>query len=250
MSDTPSKWVRMHRLVWASLIMFGVMLLLLTSTGEPLRSQAEVVQEIGVGQPGLGAYQFVGRIDQDGFEFTGYGYLYDIQGLTPTELFSNPANASETTARFTYYATATLTSRAIVTDTVRGIFALDSVGTITYYHQATPSASFADPESFANGIPIATASIRFQDILSVQSPNRGIAVGKGEFSVSTTTPFTFGGESVRFGREGLTYQIATFGDGLRTNAQIPQSSVLLAGSAVNSGFRQTFLPLVSNRPQE
>jgi hypothetical protein len=238
--------IRIRRFFWVGIVALGLLVLLLAATGKQLSSQGNTAREIGVGAPGMGAYQFAGRIDQDGFEFTGYGYLYDVQGLAPNELFADPLNTSETTARFTYYATATLTSRAIVTDPVRGIFALDSVGQITFYYQSTPSASFDDPQSFAEGTPIATASVRFQDILSVQAPNRGIAVGNGEFSVLTAEPFTFGEETVRFGRPGIVYRISTFGDGVRTDPLIPQSSVLLAGNAVDSGFRQTFLPTVAN----
>ena len=233
-----------------SLIVVGVALLLLTlllaATGQRLASQGGI-KEIGVGDPGLGAFQFAGHIDQDGTDFTGYGYLYAVDGLTPLQISSNPLNASETTAHFTYYATATLSARAIVTDAVRGIFALDSVGTITYYYQATPSADFSDPQSFALGTPIATAAVKFQDILNVQSPNRGIAVGNGEFAVQTAVPFNLGAETVRFGRPGLVYRASTFGEGLRTDPITPKSSVLLAGSAVHSGFQKTFLPAVSSQ---
>ena len=135
-----------------------------------------------------------------------------------------------------------------MTDATRGIFALDSVGTITFYYHITPTASFEDPSSFATGTPIATASLRLQDILNVQSPNRGVAESHGEFSTLTAKPFQFGNETLRFGEAGLVHRVATFGEGLRTDPVIPRSSVLLAGDAVNTGFRQTFIPSVSNKP--
>jgi len=220
---------------------FVITLVLVVIMGQTLYSQGSTAREIGTD-----TYQYAGRIDQDGLEFIGYGYIYDMQGLAPTALFSDPYNPSEATAYFTYYATATLTSRAVVTDAVRGIFALDSVGEITFYYQSSPSATFGDPESFANGTPIATAAINFQDILSVQEPNRGISTGNGQFSMLTSEPFTFGAETLRFGHPGIVYQISTFGDALRTDPIIPQSSVLLAGNARRLNFlQQVFMPAVS-----
>lgn len=232
---------RIRKAVWIGTATVALLIVLIVSTRQQLSSQGNDVTEIG-----LGAYQFVGRIDQNGTEFTSYGYLYDIQGVPPGDLFSDPLNASEATAHFTYYATATLSSRAILTDAVRGIFAIDSVGEITYYYQETPYATFDDPESFALGTSITTASTQLQDILTVQGPNRGLATANGEFVVLTATPFTLNDETVRFGRSGRVHRISTFGDAVRTDAVIPQSSVLLAGSAVDSGSRQAFLPYVTN----
>jgi hypothetical protein len=131
-----------------------------------------------------------------------------------------------------------------VTDAVRSIFALDSVGEITYYYQETPSASFDYPQSFASGTAVTSSSLHFQDVLSVQGPNHGLAVGNGEFTVLKAEPFTLGGESVRFGLAGKTYQVSTWGDAIRSDAIIPESSVLLAGSAVAPGGQQVYLPYV------
>ncbi len=239
--------VRFRKYFLVVAVALGLLVMLLTVTAQQLSSQGNGAKEVGVGAPGLGAYQFAGRIDQDGLQFAGYGYLYDVQGLTPQQLFSDPLNSSETTAHFTYYATAALSSRAVITDAVRSIFALNSTGEITFYYQDTPAGSFDDPQSFKKGTPITTASVRLQDILNVQGPNRGIAVSNGEFTVSAATPFTLGADTVRFGRSGIVYQISTFGEGLRTDPFIPQSSVLLAGNAVNSGFQQTFLPNLANQ---
>jgi len=237
MSNTLSIINRSRRIIGAFVIALGLVVIM----GQTLYSQGSTAREVGTD-----TYQYAGRIDQDGPEFIGYGYIYDMQGLAPTALFSDPYSPSEATAYFTYYATATLTSRAVVTDTVRGIFALDSVGEITFYYQSSPSAAFDSPESFANGTPIATAAMNFQDILSVQEPNRGISTGNGEFSMWTSEPFTFGAETLRFGHPGIVYQISSFGDALRTDPIIPQSSVLLAGNARRLSFlQQVFMPSVS-----
>ena len=219
----------------------GLLLIFLAVTGQRLSSQGGNVSEIG-----LDGYQFVGRIDQNGASFTGYGYLYDMTGVSPDKLFSDPYNPSEETAHFTYYATATLSSCAVLTDAVRSIFALDSTGEITFYYQATPAASFADPGSFAEGEAVTNASLHLQDILTVQAPNRGLSNGNGVFDVLTAQSFEFDGGDVRLGRPGRSYRITTVGDAVRTDAAIPQSSVLLAGSAFGAGGNQAFLPLISS----
>lgn len=129
-----------------------------------------------------------------------------------------------------------------MTDAVRDIFALNSAGYITFYYQETPSASFDDPESFTDGIPIATAMLRLQDILNVQSPNRGVAVGNGDFTITSGEPFTIGDETIRFGRPDVVQRITTFGEGLRTDPITPCSTVLLAGNAVDTGVRRPIYP--------
>lgn len=243
MFNVPWNITQYRRLLWVGIAALGLTILLLVVTGQELHSQGDSVTEIG-----SGSYQFVGRIDQEGLNFTAYGYVYDVEGVDPEELFSGSTalNASESTAHFTYYATAELTSRAVITDTDRSMFPLNSVGEITYYYQDPPSASFDDPQSFIQGTAVTTATIRMQDILTVQGPDRGLAVGNGELSVSSVEPFTFGGETVRFGRPGKSYRISTMGDAVRTDPDIPRSSVLLAGDAASTPFWQNFLPVVED----
>jgi hypothetical protein len=197
--------------------------------------------EVGTGLPGLNLYEFVGRVDQAGVAFTGYGYLSYVKGMDNSQIFSNPLNPSEGTAHFTYYATATLTSRAVISS----IFAIDSVGPITFYYQPTPSAAFDNPASFAAGTPIATGVIRYQSILNVQAPNQGISDGIGEFVQATAGPFSIGGTTYQFGQAGMVERMTTFGQGTRLDALLPKSFVVLSGNAVDTGQRQLQLPYVS-----
>lgn len=243
MSNLPWNTNSSRRLLWVAIAALGALALLLAVTGQELYSQGEQVTEIG-----SSSYQFVGRIDQEGLDFTAYGYLYDIDGVAPADLFSDSdaVNGSESTAHFTYYATAEMTSRAVITDTDRAIFPLNSVGEITYYYNDSPSASFADPQSFTQGTAVTTATIRMQDILTVMAPNRGLAVGNGELSVSSADSFMFDGEMVQLGRVNKSYRIATTGDAIRTDPVTPESSVLLAGDASSTPFWQSFLPVMDN----
>ena len=215
---------------------FGLLVLLAAASADAPSSQASTVNEIG-----LGDYQFVGRADQDGAQFISYGYVYGVQEVPSSDLFSDPLHPSEATAYLTYYATATLTARAVITDAMRSIFALNTAGQMTYYHQATPSASFDDPQSFAQGTAVTTATVRLQDILTVTAPNRGRAVGNGVATVVAAQDFTLGGQTVRFGRVHQSHEISTHGDAIRTEPTIPQASVLLAGYAASRSFWQQLL---------
>lgn len=221
-------------------LVVGVLLAttLLLIAGLQLMSAQAASQQVGVAPVGQNAFEFIGRINQNGFNFTGFGYLTYIKNLSNAQIYSNPTAASEDTARFTYVATATLTSRAILSD----VFVIDSQGTITFYFtQSPPNRDFNDPASFASGTPIATASLRYQDILLVQSSNKGLATGVGEVAQLSATPFSLGGQSYQFGQSNLFYRFSTVGNGTRTDPGPPISFVLLAGNAVTTG-QSTFLP--------
>jgi hypothetical protein len=221
--------------------LIGLSLTLLLIVSWQLMSAQTEPTQVGIGTVGRNAFEVIGRIDQNNLDFTGFGYLTYIKDLDNADIYTNPLNPSEDTARFTYSATSTLTSRAVLTD----VFALDSQGTITFYFtQSPPDRSFGDPSSFASGTPIATASFRYQDILLVQSPNKGIATGVGELTQLNAYAFTLNGQSYQFGQSNLLYRLSTVGNGTRTNIAPPVSFVLLSGNAVTSG-RQTFLPLTT-----
>lgn len=223
----------------AMVVLVGTGLLLIA--GLQLMPAQAAPQQVGVAPLGQNAFEFIGRIDQNGFNFTGYGYLTHIKGLSDDQIYTSPAAASEDTARFTYVATATLTSRAILSD----VFVINSQGTITFYFtESPPDRDFNNPTSFASGTPIATGSMRYQDILLVQSSNRGLATGVSEVTQLSDTSFTLGGQSYQFGQSNLFYRFSTVGNGTRTDPGPPISFVLLAGNAVTSG-EGTFLPLIN-----
>jgi hypothetical protein len=196
-----------------------------------------------VSTSGQNAFEFIGRIDQTDFNFAGHGYLTYIKDLNNAQIYTDPANPSEDTAQFTYVANATLTSRAVLSD----VFVIDSAGTITFYFNPNPpDRTFGDVTAFATGTPIATASIRYQDILLVQAANKGIATGAGEVTQLTATAFTLGGQEYQFGAPQTIYRYSTIGNGTRTNLANPLTSfVLLAGNAVTTG-QSTFLPAVNH----
>jgi hypothetical protein len=200
--------------------------------------------EVGVPPGGQNALEFIGRADQDGVHFVSYGYLTRINGLAQSLLYSttNPLSTTEATARFTYYATSTLTSRNVIS----GVFVIDSAGMEVIYLKETPGAAFNNPASFASGTPIFTATVHYQDILNVQAPNQGIANGFGEVTQTGIAPFTLGTQTYHLGREGLMLRATTIGEGTRTDPITPKSFVVLSGNAVVTGLpgQQLFAPIV------
>jgi hypothetical protein len=234
------KWLK----VGGALVIFVLLLSLITLMVNLKLSPAEAAPpQVGVGATGRNALEFIGRINQEGPNFTGFGYLTHVQDLNQAQLFTNPATASEATARFTFFATATMTSRAILSD----VFVINSAGTMTFYFNASPSGrNFNNPNSFTSGVKIATASMRYHDILLVQGPNKGIATGSAELVQLTAASFTLGGTSYRLGQPGLIYRFSTVGNGTRTdpNPAFPRSFVLFAGNGITYG-QETVMPLIN-----
>jgi hypothetical protein len=200
--------------------------------------------EVGSAVAGRNATEFVGRIDQNGGDFASYGYLTHISGLTDTLLFSVFPTTTEASAHFTYYATATLTSRAVIS----GVFVIDSVGVTVYYYNPTPGATFDVPASFTAGTPIVTATIRSQNILNVQAPNLGISTNFGEFTQTGVSPFDLSGTTYQLGRVGLLERTFSTGEGTRTDPITPQSFLVVSGNAVVTG-QSTFMPIVARNIQ-
>jgi hypothetical protein len=226
-------------------LVIGCLTLMLIINLLPFRPAQAAPVQVGIATAGQNAFEFIGRVDQNDVDFSGVGYLTYIRDLSNADIYSNPLNPFEDTARFTYVATATLTSRAILTD----VFVIDSQGTITFYFtQTPPNRSFDNVASFASGTPIATASIRYQDILLVQSANEGLATGVSDMVQLDAPAFTLNAQSYQFGEANLLYRLSTVGNGTRTNVAPPISFVLLAGNAVTSG-QQSFLPIINRVSQ-
>ena len=209
----------------------------------PLTQASGIAAALSAGSAGGGrnAFENIGRIDQNGGSFTGYGYLSYISGLDQTLLFIDPAVHSPETAHFTFYSTASLTAR----DILGTIFTINSLGTVSIYYQTTPTGTFADPNSFKAGTLIATYNIRGQDILSVQAPNLGIAIGFSEMEQTAAVPFNIGNAQQQFGQVGLLLRSFYTGEATRTDPVTPVSFILYSGNATVTGPGSfSFLPLV------
>jgi hypothetical protein len=202
------------------------------------------------------AFDLTGRIDQDATSFTYYGYLTAARDLPQSVMFSgNPAFPDYPTARFTFRATATLTERYVLAS----VFRTGGTGTMTIYFQDTPVAGkilrlydscmtnadcsggtgvcdgrfcLGTPDLFAAGIPIATASMHYQEIDNIQAPNIGVATHTLDVEQVTAPPFTVDGHPVQFGNAGQRWRVTLTGESVRTDPVTPKIETVLQGTAV------------------
>jgi hypothetical protein len=197
----------------------------------------QTAAEIANPAAGQTAYEFVAQIDQTGFDLTIYGYLTQVNGLVGDALFvegTDPAGRGEASAYLTMQATGTLNARSIL----QPIFATNAELTLTIYYNNSPAASFEDSASFAAGTPVATSTIRLQNILNVQAPDLGIANSTGESVQTESTPFSLNGRDVQFGRVGMTARLNAFGQGFRQSEEPLSVRLITAGNAIVIGQGQ------------
>lgn len=180
---------------------------------------------IGVAPRGQNALEFTGRSDQAGASVIHYGYFTHIHGLPDDSLFPGRALRTEATARFTYFATTTLNAR----HELENLITTAAHGTLTLYYRATPGASFSAPRSFAQGIPIATFSIRYHNVLNVQAPNSGIATAVADLTQTAGPLFSFNGGRRYLGVRGLRLRLEATGQGRRTQEEPLKATFVLGG---------------------
>ena len=98
---------------------------------------------------------------------------------------------------------------------------------MTIYFNDKAGSSFAHPDTFAGGVPIASLSVRFQHILDVVS---GTVVGSGDVTQTKATPFTLNSQTYQLGSVGLIEHVSSFGSGKRTDPVAPKSQFVIAGN--------------------
>lgn len=183
-------------------------------------------RRIGVNTRGATAFEFVGKIEQRGLEFSLLGYVTHIARLSSASLFTgdDPFARSEADARVTIVATASGTARSIL----ENLFVVNASGNAQFFLIAG-GATFDDPASFSTGTEIANASIRMQDVINVQAPQQGIATGVGDLTLEVTNPFEHDGESYALGEPGVRYRLSFTGQGLLRDPETLEATVLIAG---------------------
>ena len=126
-----------------------------------------------------------------------YGYLSFINGLSASQVFSvaDPTLQNETSALFTFFTDA-VTERVISNGRLRVV---NRVGTTTVYMDDTHDGTFANRDSFANGIPVLTLNYRQQVILDTVE---GTFTVVNLLTVASTQSFEIGGERYRLGKNG------------------------------------------------
>ena len=198
----------------------------------PVSRAAAQTPVASFGLPGIAepAFEFVGRIDQRGGDFTIYGYVTHAAGLNQAELFANddPAERTEGFARVTFHGQAFLTARSILDN----LFSVSSDGEIRFDAPDTPAASFTDPDSFAAGTEFAIAGIRIRTVVNVQAPQSGIASGTGWFLLTTATPVTIAGQELVLEGVDVPHLVSLTGQGTLEDPTEPRSFIVMSGGII------------------
>jgi hypothetical protein len=185
---------------------------------------------LGIAAPGDTSFEFIGKLDQPDLNTSNfYGYLTHIVGIPDSQLFTSSTRA-DSTARLTFYVTATLDAHLAQLP----LFVTTGAGTIRFYFNPSGGAKIDDPASFQRGRPVGAAVARFHDVLNAQSDTAGIENATGSLVQSTAGTFTLGGKSYRFGRLGLRLRIAMSGEGIRTVSPLTRT-VIAAGDTTVTG---------------
>jgi hypothetical protein len=189
----------------------------------------------GIGMPGSGkvAWHFIGRIDQDALKFTAYGFLTQVDGLEEGDLFTTEGDRTEDTAVFSVVMESEESSRS----KLNNVTVVDVTGTASIYVNEKPDRTFGDPASFATGTKIGSASVSGQNILNIDPENRdkGVAAASAELRQTSATRFTLGGTERQLGRDGLTERLTLSGQGVRSDATAPKSTIEVAGTMTITG---------------
>ena len=179
-------------------------------------------------QPGTTAAEFRARFAQtgdSGQDFHAYGYITAADAATEDDLFAG-ASLNESTALLTAFAEGALVRRTIDTS----VHSLDIEGTLTVYQRAAPGASFADPDSFRDGTPVATFAITLQDIVTVFAPGKGLPTLTGDMRQTQSGKLDGPGGGRNFGHVGARSRLFATGIGTLTDPVHLNSVLEMAGN--------------------
>jgi hypothetical protein len=171
--------------------------------------------------------EFQSRITQSGtagVTFASYGYLLDVAGAKPADLFTGAP--SESTALFTAYTTGALVQRAVD----GAIHTIDVKGTLTVYQRATPGASWDDPISFTVGTAVAQYAVTLQDVLSVIATATGLPTLSGDMKQTMAGALSGGLTGKTFGSAGQRLRFFASGVGKLTDPAQLSSVHSIAGN--------------------
>jgi hypothetical protein len=199
-----------------------------TAVGTAAASEAAFAGLVGMAPAPALAAAFHARLFQTGAvgeRFTALAYLTGLAGVDDAELFDGSVRQAGS-ARYTAVATGDLARRSIDV----AVHSIDVEGTLTVYQRAAPGASFDDPASFEDGIPVARFDVTLQDILTVILPGKGIPTLNG--MLTQTLAGTVGGGPRRFGRPGARSRFFATGIGTLVDPVTLNSVLEMAGNWV------------------
>jgi hypothetical protein len=173
--------------------------------------------------------ELIAEISQVGDALTAYGYLTLVNGLALEQIYFPGTVRDETTARFTFYGTATVASIQ-TRDTL--IVAIAN-GHVEYFLRDVPGASFDVPTSFAQGQRIAADDAALQNVLNVTDPGIGVTTVFGDLRRTVAESFRLDGSRLQLGRVGLRSRLVAPGKSRRIEPVAPTSVEVVAGNITN-----------------
>lgn len=212
------------------ILLAGFIVLTAVMQAPPATGSEGRAEVVAAGRDGQTLMEFVGRVDQNGLNFTFIGYLTRIKGLDEAALFAGGSAAArdEKTAHFTILAETTLTSRSVVDK----LFAVDSKGTLEIFFNETPASDFRDPGSFSTGEVIASFDASVQNTINVIALAQGVATTWGLLKQTKAGAFRLGGTRFQFGQKNQRERISASGQGTLRDAAVPISVVFISGNTV------------------
>jgi hypothetical protein len=168
-------------------------------------------------------YEVVGQVlNPSPQQSLQYGYLNYIKGLDRITTSAGAA-VSESTALFTFF-NDTATERVVNNGPIRVV---DRTGTGAIY-LGSGNASFATPDSFRQGTPVQTFSLRHQVVIDTTT---GYFTTVFEITTTSATTFQIDGKPYRLGHPAGVYRLVVSG---RLTSPAPPSAYI-AGMADGPG---------------
>lgn len=195
-------------------------------------AEARVSAEGGahVGERGAATgIELLGEIYQDGGKLVAHGYFTMVAGFTREQVFFPGVDRNETTARFTFHATALLSG----IHRRETVFVTSAGGALDIYLRDAPGGDFDNPAAFTQGVKVASDEITLQSVLNVTAPNLGGIDLTGDFRRTLVQPFMLHGRTCMLGHKGLHSRLDGAGRGIRTDPVAPKSIVTIGGNLTN-----------------
>ena len=192
----------------------------------------ETYHQVGIGSDGEVAFEYIGVVQQKGFQFTTYGYFTYIQGVPDSMLFFDAYKRDQTQARFTFHSESKMKNRSIVNN----VFSLGIQGEMDIYFRQDPveEATMQEGEQFAVGEAVATMKLRGQSIITTIAPSSGVntATIEAEQTQQNWKGFREGEKNYTFGRPKSRLRLSHTGYGLQFQKEPLVSKITIAGNAV------------------
>jgi hypothetical protein len=171
-----------------------------------LRQDDATTVEIGAGPVSEPSLHVVGRTvyRPDGVDL--FGYLTEAIGLDSPTLFTGPTPSAES-ARLTYVGQVANPTASVSGD----VTAIAGDGVLRVYFDDDAGASWEDPASFDDGIPVAEFSLQLRDSMQRQAPDVGVVVGDERLTQKTGDPFSLDGQTYQFGQTGIEQRLRLVG---------------------------------------